>query len=275
MTRVGVMQGRLLPPFEDRFQAFPADQWRQEFDLARDAGLDCIEWIYERPHETDNPLASPEGIAEMRALMDQTGVAVRSICADYYMTERLIGTDGEANIPVIDHLHRLISQAAELSALYIILPFVDQSSLKTGDQRTGIVEVLKELARYGEDRRVELHLETDLPPQVFRTLLDAIDHPYVRANFDIGNSASLGYDPSQEIGLLAPYLASVHVKDRLFGGGTVALGTGNADFVTCFKLIRTTGFARPFILQAARGENGQEVELAIQNRTFVEGHMAQ
>lgn len=274
MSQIGIMQGRLLPPFEGRFQAFPADGWRTEFDHARDAGLDCIEWIYERPHEDRNPLASDAGIAEIRSLMDETGIAVRSVCADYYMEDMLIDPAGATRPHVVDHLRRLITQAAKLNAIYIVLPFVDASSLKTEAQRNGTADLLLKMAPYAEGAGVELHLETDLEPGVFRKLLDGIGAPFIRANFDIGNSAALGYDPAQEITALAPWLGSVHVKDRMLGGGTVALGTGNADLPTCFRMIREAGFGCHFVLQAARGEDGKEIELAAHNRAFVESQMA-
>jgi len=275
MTEIGIMQGRLLPPFEGRFQAFPATDWQAEFHIARTAGIDCIEWIYERPHEADNPLGSEAGLAQMKTVMNETGVSVRSICADYYMEEVLIDTQGNIRPDITDHLKWLILQAEKLSIIYIVLPFVDASSLKTEAQRNGLLDALADLKSPAMSAGVELHLETDLEPALFRRLLDDINSPVVRANFDIGNSASLGYDPVVELHALAPYLGSVHVKDRVLGGGTVPLGTGNADFPTCFKMIRDAGFNRHFILQAARGEHGDEAQTAASNRAFIEKYWSE
>jgi len=36
---LGIMQGRLVPPVEGRFQAFPRDRWTAEFPRAAEAGL--------------------------------------------------------------------------------------------------------------------------------------------------------------------------------------------------------------------------------------------
>ncbi|MBC8268135.1 MAG: sugar phosphate isomerase/epimerase [Rhodospirillaceae bacterium] len=274
MTDVGIMQGRLLPPFEGRFQAFPATRWRDEFSLARKAGLACIEWIYEKPHDQQNPLGSDQGIAELKRLSAESGVDIRSICADYYMQERLIDPDGAPQQEVVDHLQWLMNQAAQLPVIYIVLPFVDASSLNTPGQRDGLISLMADMGPLASKHGLELHLETDLEPVVFRHLLDAIDQPAVRMNFDIGNSASLGFDPVDELTILDSYLGSVHVKDRELGGGTVSLGQGNADLATCFKLIRQTGFSRHLVLQAARGEDGHEATLAASNRHFVERHMA-
>ena len=71
-------------------------------------------------------------------------------------------------------------------------------------------------------------------------------------NYDMGNSASLGYDPRREIGLLGEYIINVHIKDRIRGGGTVPLGEGDTDFGTVFTELENAGYEHDFILQAAR-----------------------
>lgn len=269
-VHVGVMQGRLSRPVGGKIQAFPADSWLEEFRRAREAGLACIEWIYEVPNEDRNPLGSDEGIAELRALSERTGVGVRSVCADYYMEAQLLDEDGASRPEAVAHLKWFLGQAAKLGATYVITPFVDQSSLRTPARIDGAILLLRVLARDAEAARVELHLETDLPPHLFAGLLAAVASPWVKANFDIGNSASLGYDPAMEIPALAPYLGSVHVKDRKRGGATVPLGAGDAKFDIVFRELRRANFGRWFILQAARGREGDETELARRNREFVE-----
>jgi hexulose-6-phosphate isomerase len=245
-----------------------------EFARAREAGLYCIEWIYELPHEAENPLRSDSGLAELRRLSAEYGVAVRSICADYYMTQPLVSDDAGKNDYVVDHLKWLLGRANLLGATYIVLPFVDSSSLKTEGGRAALVELLREIAPHATAADVELHLETDFPPDVFADILRNIDHPMVRCNYDIGNSASLGFDPRWEVRTLAPWLGSVHVKDRIFRGGTVPLGSGNADLPTAFRMIAEAGFDRWFILQVARSKLGGEVRWSASNRDFVERQVA-
>jgi hypothetical protein len=64
----GIMQGRLSPPEDGRFQSFPRHSWRQEFTRAREVGLSYIEWIYDEYGATVNPIASQKGVAELNAL---------------------------------------------------------------------------------------------------------------------------------------------------------------------------------------------------------------
>jgi L-ribulose-5-phosphate 3-epimerase len=270
MSPIGIMQGRLSPPVDGLIQSFPVHTWREEFGRARDAGLACIEWIYEAGTDAANPLGTDDGIAEIRRLADAYGVAVRSVCADYYMAKRLVDCDGATQREVVAHLQWLIERAGKLGVRYIVLPFVDSSSLRSEPEINGLLSVLKSIMASLGKAGVELHLETDLLPMALTAILQAIDHPLVRANYDIGNSASLGYDPAEELSLLGPWLGSVHVKDRMRGGTTVSLGTGAADFSTCFRMIDAAGFKGPFILQAAREVGLSETELAKRNRKFVE-----
>jgi len=274
MNDIAIMQGRLLPPYEGRFQAFPAKKWRDEFENANSASLACIEWIYEKTNEHLNPFSTNDGIKELRQIIKKSGIDVRSICADYYMEEFLIGVNGTIRSKAVDHLLWLIGQAAELSIIYIVLPFVDASSLSTSAQHQGLVSLMQILGPKAAEVGLELHLETDFKPHLFKDIMETINHSSVKINFDMGNSASLNYDPTEELSALTPFLGSVHVKDRILSGSTVALGQGNADFPTCFNLIRKAGFSRHFVLQVARGKDGHEVELAIHNRKFVEQQLS-
>jgi hexulose-6-phosphate isomerase len=189
------------------------------------------------------------------------------------MAKRLVDSDGTVQDDLVEHLGWLMTRAGMLGATYVVLPFVDSSSLKSSGEIEGLVSVLKSVVATTAKRGVELHLETDLPPSQLVSILQSINHRLVRANYDIGNSASLGHDPVEELTLLGAWLGSVHVKDRILGGKTVPLGTGAADFSACFRLITSSGFSGPFILQAARENGLSETELARRNRRFVEAQL--
>lgn len=274
MSPIGIMQGRLSAPIGGRIQSFPVGTWREEFSLAREAGLECIEWIYEADTEAANPLRTGDGVAEIRRRTQSSGVAVWSVCADYYMAERLVAPDGAPREAVVEHLMWLVEQASLLGARYVVLPFVDASSLQSLQEIEGLLAVLRSVMPTVEQAGVELHLETDLQAVDLVVVLESVSHPLIRANYDIGNSAALRHDPVEELTLLGPWLGSVHIKDRVPGGGTVPLGMGSADFPTCFRLICAADFRGLFILQTVREEGLSEVELAIRNRRFVEEQLA-
>jgi hexulose-6-phosphate isomerase len=142
----------------------------------------------------------------------------------------------------------------------VVVPFVDNSALRGSNDADSLVECLAEIADDLSAAGVELHLESHLPSSDFAALLDRVEDPLVRANYDSGNSASLGYDPREEFAAYGDRIGSVHVKDRVRGGGTVALGTGDADIPLVLRLLAERGWDRPLVLQAARGPDGSERE---------------
>ena len=75
-------------------------------------------------------------------------------------------------------------------------------------------------------------------------------------NYDIGNSASLGYDTEEEITCYGSQITDVHIKDRTKGGGSVQLGTGDADIEKSLSLLAEIGYSGLFILQAYRDDDG-------------------
>ncbi len=254
------MQGRLLPPVDGRIQAFPASAWHREFQLARAAGVDGIEWIYEEPGAAENPLGSDAGLARMGALTQQHGVRVDSLCADWFMDRPLLAEGDEARRVGIEKLRWVLTRAAAAGIRRVVLPFVDASALRDERAVNEATRLIASTLPVLDEVMVELHLETSLPPEEFAALLERIDHPRLRANYDTGNSASLGYDSREEFAAYGARVGSVHVKDRVLGGGTVPLGQGAADLELVFALLHERGWERPLVLQTARGQEGLEAE---------------
>ena len=268
---IGIMQGRLLPPTLDRIQAFPVGNWQSEFQSAAKVGLDCIEWIYELDTADDNPLGTDAGMAEIRDVVQETGVEVLSVCGDYYMPERLVALDGAVRQEMVEHLYWLIERTSSVGARHLVLPFVDASSLTSKAELDGVLEVLKAALPVARRAGIGLHLETDLPADRLATVVQGeVADPLLRITCDIGNEASLGLLPAEQYTELAPMLGSVHVKDRSLGGGTVPLGQGDADLDAIFGICATISYEGIFILQVARGQDGDELDLAKQNREIVE-----
>lgn len=274
MTVIGIMQGRLVPPVENRIQAFPRQQWAEEFPLAAEAGLDCIEWIYDAYGEDVNPLGSDEGVTHLRELIEAHGVSLRSLCADYFMDCPLLrATPGEI-AERLDRLTWLLSRCKQVGIARVVLPFVDSSAIHTPAEEGEVIDVLKRALPAAERQGVELHLETDLSPERFRNLLAQAPHPLLKVNYDSGNSASLRYDTREEFAAYGERIGSVHVKDRVKGGGTVPLSEGDADFEAVFDSLRTLRYSGDFVLQVARGRTGAEVAWAGQNKAFVEKYLS-
>ena len=266
---IGVMQGRLVPPVDGKIQAFPLEMWREEFRIARLCGLKYIEWIYEHNNCHVNPVSSGEGIQDILRIANLNQVRVTSICADYFMRCLLVETNGEKNQDSLDHLRWLIQQARHLEATTIVLPFVDSSSLVTKEQIITLLNILNGFRSELEALKVQLHLEMDLNPELLREFKSGLVNQQVKFVYDIGNSAALGFSPTEELGIIGDLLGTVHIKDRLRNGGTVELGHGDADFNSVFSILGRSGFRGPYTLQTARVAQKPEEELARHNMEFV------
>jgi L-ribulose-5-phosphate 3-epimerase len=270
---IGIMQGRLGPPIDGRLQCFPRGRWREEFSCAAEAGLTAIEWIFDAFGADINPINSDEGVAEMISLSSRHQVEISSVCADYFMDLPLVRVDGQALAERIATLTWLIRRAAKLPIRRIVLPFVDASQIGSSEEARQVASVLHQLIPIAEAAGIELHLETSLSPKAFADLLKLVEHPLVRVNYDSGNSASLGYKPVDEFAAYGARVGSVHIKDRVLGGVSAPLGTGNVDFPALAQSLRQCNYAGDFILQPARGQPGDEVTWASKNRLFIESQL--
>jgi L-ribulose-5-phosphate 3-epimerase len=269
--RLGLMQGRLLPPVGNTIQRFPGQQWSQEFISAAELGLDTIEWIVDGAK--DNPLADRD-LALIEAAMEDTGVVVSSVCADVFMEEdRLAHGPEDLRARAVRQLTQLLRTCGALGATRIVLPFVDRSELKDADDLVAATAVIEEVLPVAHSESVELHLETSLPPSDFASFLAGLPDPMVKVNYDMGNSAALGYRPAEEFAAYGPRLGSVHIKDRVLGGTTVALGTGSTDFAAVSSGLAQLGYDGDYILQVARGQSGEEMENIRRAMEFARDHL--
>ncbi len=269
MTRIGIMQGRLVPPTDNRIQCFPRERWADEFALASQAGLDCIEWIYDLHGADVNPLATDVGVGKLMHLSQQHKVKILSICADYFMDKPLVRASQADLNDRCNTFYWLLDRGRLIGAKRIVIPFVDASRIDTQPEFDGVATLLKSLLKEAEKTGIEIHLESSLEPDRFAELLAQLPHPLLKVNYNSGNSSSLGYAPRHEFACYGERVGSVHIKDRLLGASTVPLGEGDADFPALAESLKKVAYKGDFILQVARGSSGDEVAWAKQNREFV------
>jgi L-ribulose-5-phosphate 3-epimerase len=216
-----------------------------------------------------NPLATEAGIGQLKTLISQHGIQVLSVCADYFMDRPLLRATPSEMADRQATLEWLLSRCQLLGMNRMVIPFVDASRIDTEDEVDSVCSTLTRLLPIAEQAGIELHLETSLQPDRFAKLLNRLPHPMLKANYDSGNSSSLGYKPREEFAAYGSRVGSVHIKDRLLGGGTVPLGSGDADFLALAEGLRSVAYTGDFILQVARGVPGDEVTWCRQNREFV------
>lgn len=256
---LGVMQGRLLPKYQERYQAHPVDYWQGEFAKAAELGLDCIEFILDFNDVEKNPLLRSGGPEEIQQLIEKSGVQVKTVCADYFMEAPLHHSSEDVAHQSQLILKRLLENGQALSLTDIVIPCVDQSSLRNPSEQNLFVKRLAPLVELAEEKKINLSLETDLAPHPFAKLLAGFYSERVTVNYDIGNSAALGFNPVEELACYGNRISDIHIKDRVLGGGSIMLGSGAAQFEQFFNALEPFGYTGPFIMQAYRDDEGVEV----------------
>ena len=265
-NEIGIMQGRLSPRIDGKIQAYPATTWQKEFEIAQEIGYAAIEWIVENPVES-NALMTTSGKTEIKKVISSTGVRIDYVCADIFMQQPLVRMTEEIKSQNKDYLLEILKNAKEVGALGVEIPFVDNSSIKNDNEKQEFIDAMQDAFKLAKDLDIKISLETDLAPIAFKELLEQIGLDFVQANYDIGNSASLGFDPKEELDAYGQRILNVHVKDRKLGGTTVPLGTGNADINLVIQKLQEFGYSGGLTVQAARGEN--DVETAKEQLCYV------
>ena len=114
---------------------------------------------------------------------------------------------------------------------------------------------------------IKILFESDNEPSKLKIFIDKLPNTYFGINYDIGNSAALGYDPEEELNLIGSRVKNIHIKDRKFQGDTTVLGEGNANFNLVFKNKRIN-FQGNFILQTARAKDNNHKKVLMEYKEF-------
>ena len=267
INKIGIMSGRLSEPLTKKIQEFPRNTWKYEFEKASVSGFRTIEWIFDAWNK--NPVMNNDGIDQIKHFSEQTDITINSLLADYFMEKKLFSVsefDLQKNLEV---LRNLIKNSNRLGIKILEIPFVDSSSLKTKEEQSQVLSNIEKIVPLLEEYDVFLTLETDLPPTSFNALILSFNHPNIKANYDVGNSASLGYDMKEELNLYGDLIYNIHIKDRKYCGGTVPLGEGDVDFELFFNLLQKINYNSELIIQGARERSIKPEDTCIKYLQFV------
>jgi hexulose-6-phosphate isomerase len=254
--RIGFMQGRLVPPVDGRIQAFPWSCWRDEFATGARLGLGSIEWTLDQERLYENPLFFNRGQEEIRALSAQHNLAVSSVTGDCFMQAPFWKTEGGSREGLQKDFHAILEACAAVGISLIVIPLVDNGRIENRQQEDSLIRLVTDSVSYLEATRLRVVFESDYKPSELRRFIKRLDPARFGVNYDIGNSAYLGYDPTEEIALYGDRILNVHVKDRVRGGPTVPLGTGAADFDAVFAALHRASYSGIYVLQTARAADG-------------------
>lgn len=254
--RIGFMQGRLSPLVGGKIQAFPWDCWRDEFSSADRLELRSMEWTLDQDRLYENPLLTATGQREIRELCDRYRLGIPSLTGDCFMQAPFWKSGGGERQSLIGDFRAIVAACSAVGIGIVVVPLVDNGRLETREQEQVLVDVLNEHAPTLRERGVRVAFECDFGPEEFARLIARLDAGSFGVNYDIGNSAALGFDPVEEIRAYGARIVNVHIKDRVLNGTTVPLGTGNANFAAVFAELAAQRYRGQYILQTARAADG-------------------
>ncbi len=270
---IGFMQGRLSPQVDGKIQAFPWEDWRTEFSLAQQVGFGLMEWTLDQDRLYENPFLTQTGQDEIRRLCAQHGVRVASLTGDCFMQAPFWKARGETAEALKRDFIAVALACHAVGADQIVVPLVDNGGIESKEQEDALVEFMHEQSQVLKALSVAVVFESDFCPAELARLIERFPLGGFGVNYDIGNSAALGYDAKDEFAAYGQRILNVHVKDRVLGGATVPLGAGNADFDAVFFELSRVNYAGRYILQTARAEDGDHIGALSRYGVMTEGWM--
>ena len=256
----GIIQGRLTKSNE--LQAFPSNNWKNEFTLAKELKFSFIELLTEREHNKNNPFWSLEGIKNYKKLIFENSLINYSVCADYIINNSLIGKDSILHNKYLDNF---IEKCILMQCQVIILPFLEKNEFSENNI-SQYVEILKRLSNKISNFNIIICIETLLDARNLKEFLLKIDKENIKCVYDTGNRAMLKNNLDFEINHLNNMIGHVHIKDKNLKGENVMLGKGNVNFDEAFKAFKKIDYSGPYVFETTRGSD--PVETASFNLKF-------
>jgi L-ribulose-5-phosphate 3-epimerase len=267
---IGFMQGRLCERVEGKIQAFPWRDWENEFPAAAAIDLHLMEWTLDQEWLYENPLMTADGQERIRELCQQYDVSISSLTGDCFMQAPFWKASGKARADLQSDFLAISRACAAVGIRMMVVPLVDNGRLETAEQENILVDFLLAQQLFLAEHQLQVIFESDFKPPELARLIARLPAERFGINYDIGNSAALGFNPAEEFAAYGTQVVNVHVKDRVLGGTTVPLKTGSADFDAVFSALAQQNYQGNFILQTARADEGNHAEVLLSYRDMTQ-----
>jgi L-ribulose-5-phosphate 3-epimerase len=164
----------------------------------------------------------------------------------------------------------ILKGCEKIGITQIVIPLVDGGRIDNIEQELALLEFLLEIEQDIQNMGMQIIFESDFGPEKLKLFIGQFSPNTFGINYDIGNSAALGFDVKKEFKAYGDRILNVHIKDRALGGTTVPLGDGNANFEEVFHQLTKIRYKGNYILQTARASNGDHSGVLIQYKSMVE-----
>tara|TARA_B100000965_G_C19572440_1_gene749738 strand:- start:1154 stop:2044 length:891 start_codon:yes stop_codon:yes gene_type:complete len=266
-NKIGFMQGRLSPVIKKRIQIFPDKNWKNEFKIASKIGFSLMEWTIDTETLKNNPLFYKGKLKEILSLKKKYNFRIESLTLDYLM-ENPIWKKYEKKIFL--NFKKIIENSGKIGIKNLIVPLVDNGSIKSNKELKNLYKICKSIEKLLIKNKQRVLFEIDLSPNKVKNFISKFNKKLFGINYDLGNSASLNFNVSEEFKFYSNYIFNIHIKDRKLFGNTVELGKGNVNFKKFFSELNKTKYKGNFILQTARSKSNNHAKDLKRYKSFLE-----
>ena len=260
MRQIGFMQGRLCDQVDGQVQAFPWRDWKSEFPAAASLGIKVLEWTLDHERLYENPLLTASGRFRIQELVSNYRVSIPSLTGDCFMQAPFWKAEGAVKEGLQTDFLAVCRASHAVGIGIIVVPLVDNGRLENAAQENELVAFMLSQQNFFNEFGIRIAFESDFTPRELHRFIEQLPAYTFGINYDIGNSAALGFDPVEELERWGHRVLNVHVKDRMLGGHTVPLTSGDARFDDVFGELARVNYMGNFILQTARATDGRHVE---------------
>jgi sugar phosphate isomerase/epimerase len=193
-------------------------------------------------------------LARVRAEAERHGLAVPMLCHSPDFTQ----PDRGARSREVARTREMLKATAELGGGHCrVLSGQNRPGLDEAEATRWVVECLWELVPAAEAENVVMCLENHYKDSLWQhpefaqssrryaAILDAVDSPWLRAQYDPSNAVVAGEDPYALLERVAPRVATMHASDRRLVDGTLehgVIGEGSNDYDQIFSTLARAGF---------------------------------
>jgi hexulose-6-phosphate isomerase len=198
---------------------------------------------------------------------------IQSLTADCFMQMPFYKANGSLHERLYQDFENVIEASAMAGIKLVVVPLVDNGSIENDGQENLLFESIISVMPTLKAHNMFIAFESDFHPQALAKFINKYPSN-VGINYDVGNSASMGFDPNVEFLEYGRRILNVHVKDRILGGGTVPLGHGDANLPYVFRELRKIGYSGNYILQTARALDGNHAAVLTKYKNMIEGWLS-
>jgi L-ribulose-5-phosphate 3-epimerase len=264
-----LVQGRSIPQKNDLLQYFPSN-WKEEFPIISKLGFSGIEWIYDKNSESSNPILTETGRKEMLYFSKKNNVNLENIVFDWFLSNPFLQKNESDQNKTIQKFFDLMQYSEDVGFKRIIFPLLDKNKINSDKEITNLIKYFKKyIIKKLDSLDIEIHFETALPSEKEKFIVNSLNHEKIKICFDMGNSASEGFDPIEVINTLENDLGSVHIKDRIFHGSSVPIGKGDVKFHQIFNSLNKINFNGPISFQIYRNKDSDNISILKHSLTFI------